>query len=349
MDFYMIQTEQQLKKIIKEATNYSLLKELNFSNNNTFGMSDSGFLSSRDDGSYTKQRSTSSIKIDDEIITGSRGEKLRNNPAIFKKNQLIIESIFQIMECDSNDFVDFFKKSFTKSTIDEDFLDLEDESKQFDEKRIRKYLNAFLSTLSRDTNDKIGQYNAAYLGLKNSLESYTPRWTVLWCLFKDIKSIMKTDNFADTLINNDDNWKTEDIGDSKIYTLKDNVKVKLRNVLIGIINDKLTVTKEDVNELGTGVLGEGIGGILQTVLQFFFGDDIKDIIQDLEKIFNSTEFQELSKVDTKEIQEKLLQDPTIQKLEQGKADQVKPEEVKTFKEKAKSIFEEKSDAINPKK
>lgn len=335
----MIQNEKQLKKIIKEAANYSLLKEQDFSGNNTFGMSDSGFLSNRGGGNYTKQRSSNSIKIDDEIITGNRGEKLKNDPKIFKKNQLIIESIFQIMECDSNDFVDFFKKSFTKSTINEDFLDLENDNKNADYKKIRTYLDAFINNLAKkNVNDPLGQYNSAYINLKVKLESYTPRWAVLWCLFKDIRAIMQTDNFANTLINNDKNWIIEDVGDSKIYTLRDDVKNKLKNVLIEIINDKLTITKEDVNELGTGILGEGMGGILQTVLQFFFGDDVIGIIEDLEKIFNSAEFQELSKIDVKEIQEKLTQDPTIQKIEQGNANQVKSEEVKNLKSKVESIF-----------
>ncbi len=342
----MIQNEQQLKKIIKEATKYSLLKERDFSGNNTFGMSDSGFLSnSNGNGSYTKQRSASSIKIDDEIITGDRGGKLREDPAVFKKNQLIIESIFQIMRCDSSDFVDFFKKSFTKSTIDAEFLNIEDENKDDDDNRIRKYLNTFVGNLKRNNEDKLGQYNAAYITLKSSLSSYTPKWTVLWCLFKDIKSIMKTDNFAEVIINNEKNWDIEDVGNSKIYTLKDNVKDNLKKVLIEIINNKLTITKEDVNELGTGILGEGMGSILQTVLQFFFGDDIKDIIQDLEKIFNSNEFQELSKIDIKEIQEKLIQEPTIKKIEQGKANQIKVEEVKTFSEKVKGIFEDNTTNI----
>ncbi len=337
----MIQTEQQLKKIIKEATNYSLLKEIDFSSNNTFGMSNFGFLSNRgSDGSYTKQRSNNSIKIDDEIIAGSgdRGATLKNDPKIFKKNQLIIESIFQIMECDSSDFENFFKRSFTKSTIDEDFLNVEDENKYHDDKKIQKFLVEWSSILKKDSDDKFAQYNAAYTVLKKNLQNYIPKWTVLWCLFKDIRNIMKTDNFADTLINNDANWEIEDIGSSKIYILKNSVKNKLKKVLIEIINDELTITKEDVNELGTGILGEGMGGILQTVLQFFFGDDVVGIVEDLEKIFNSTEFQELSKVDAKEIQEKLMQNPVIQKIEQGKADQVKPEDVKKLKSTAESIF-----------
>ena len=64
MEFYMIHNEKQLRKIIKEVANYSLLKEINFADNNSFGMFGGNSFGGRNN--KNKTRNKNAIKIDDE-------------------------------------------------------------------------------------------------------------------------------------------------------------------------------------------------------------------------------------------------------------------------------------------
>ncbi len=339
----MIHNEKQLRKIIKEVANYSLLKEINFADNNSFGMFGGNSFGGRNN--KNKTRNKNAIKIDDEIIAGNRGENLKGDGGkIIKKNQLIIESIFQIMECNSSDFTEFFKKSFSKSKIDDDFIEAEDYKKSDDERKIEKFLGEWQKTLNKQTNDLIGQYNAAYVILKDNLENYIPKWTVLWCLFKDIRKILETDNLANDIINNSSAWLEQSVGDSnnKIFSLKDNIKEPLRQKLINIINEKLQITSEDVNELGTDLFnGSGMGNILQTVLQFFFGDDVKDIMEDIENLLNSDIVKSLTSAEQSEVKKEIQDSPVIQKVVKGQSDQLTKQEVQVFEQQIQTVFKNK--------
>jgi hypothetical protein len=275
----MIQTERQLRKIIKENISKKILLKEFFED--MFGGSDSD-----DEGSDFFNNDNYNVTIDDEIIKDATETNAK------RKNQLIIESILILADINSNLFRDFFAKSFKKQKIDNDFFSDQDNKRNLDKEKLTKIIaewKKILNGTDKAIKDPAGAYRAANIVLKNKLDSFRPQWPVLWIFFRDAKDILRNIINENNGLNSNSNWQKEKIDNTSasIEVLNKTGHNTLKDALIKYFNQKLQITENDINEMGSE-LGDSeglneINSLIMTVLKFFFGPEIIPVAKEFQR------------------------------------------------------------------
>ena len=300
MDFYMIQTEKQLKKIIKE----------------TLILTEAG------------------KEIDDVIDKFSNQFEKANeigesNEAIIavRKNNTLLELILLLVEIPSKEgFEDFYKNSkLIPKENTEKFWKDQGDARIDDKKTLRKLISDFLKKINdRSSVNSAEKFLSELKNLKNGLNNYIPKWYVLQYLFFNIDA----EGFGkvlDEFCQNSSNFDTP-ITDVKGF------QIPLQAKLTGLLNNvkaainKGELTEEDKKEiLGETVRSEEFSngiergewgwltGAIDTAVNFFF-PDVRSITGEVEDFFNNAEKVAGGKKKVKKIMDRLKNENSIKDL-----------------------------------
>ena len=314
----MIQTERQLRKIIKENISKKILLEEFFED--MFGGSDSD-----DEGSDFFNNDNYNVTIDDEIIKDATETNTK------RKNQLIIESILILADIDSSLFREFFAKSFKKQKIDNDFFSDQDNKRNLDKEKLKKIIAEWKRTLNGTDKAKknpAGAYKAANIVLKNELDNFRPQWPVLWIFFRDAKDILRNIIKENNGLNSNSNWQQEEIDSTSasIEVLNETGHNTLKDALIKYFNQKLQITENDINEMGSE-LGDSeglneINSLIMTVLKFFFGPEIIPVAKEFQRAIKQSSSIQSTVTNNNNNQTSQKKEQSIEKPEKGKEKEI---------------------------
>lgn len=338
----MLQTEKQLKKIIKESSHILLKEFLDSFLPSADGDGDFGGFGNYASSSYD-------VQIDNMIIPKT------NDPLEKKKNHIIIQSIILLAESDSKFFSNFFKNSFKNSEINDDFLEKQEELREKDLNKIQKHIKEWVNDLKNEKfkdKEPINIYNAANRKLMSYLNDFKPVWPILWIFLRDAKSILRE---VIKVFNADNSsfWDTNSINNFEISQLNQSGQDSLQKLLIKKF-EQLKLSENDINEMGTDIGGneeiDEITGYIITILTFVFGDEIRPVAIELGKALKESmgTFENISKnvVNNKDITnktnekqivadniEKINNTELIKKMADGKSTSIEKSDVNDFLQK----------------
>lgn len=215
MDFYMIQTEQQLRKIIKK----------------TLMLNETG------------------IELDD-VISGFQKDfqTQLSNPdksnaiTTIRKNNVLLEIILYLIEnYKAENFEDFYKKSgFIKDSdsqeIKKNFLAEQEKKRNDDLKEITAKVKSFLNRLD-EISDNVG-FIKQLDTLKKDLNNYIPQWYVLQYLFYNINN-KNFNKILDEIAKKESNFYS--VGEIKKYFINE-------AKFFGVMKDITATIAKNINE-----------------------------------------------------------------------------------------------------
>jgi hypothetical protein len=302
MEFYMIQNEKQLKKIIKETL---LLTEVG--------------------------------KELDDVITGlekqfKNANEINNDEAAImavKKNNTLLELILLLVERQGRDFENFYKNSKLipeDSQKVDDFWNKQKAARFADQDKLKTMIERFIKNISdQDKTKDTKSFFRELEDLKQNLNNYIPKWHVLQYIFFNIGN----NEFGEALnkfcneANNFDNPISSSPG-FKI-PIQGKVKNNLLEEVIAAINkdalsedDKRQILSETVesDDFQSGIeRGEWgwLTGAIDTAVKFFF-PNIQSVTDEVEGFFNNFEKAAGGKKNLKKVMNKLTDNVSIQTL-----------------------------------
>ena len=322
MDFYMIQTEQQLKKIIKETL---LLSETGRQldgviNDLQFGFTDTHNGNGED---TLKDANDNDNPFAQKIIHAVR------------KNNTLLELILLLIEIPSAEFKEFYKKSKLLSDKEAEniaFLEKQETARKKDLNKCKNLIEIFISNIKglKDTEQNVPKKFISYLTtLKKDLNKYVPTWHVLQYIFFNVSAFVQNgDGEIDKILyefcKNNDNFKTPitkikafQIPNVSLSNLLKEVKENINNT--GLNEDDKQIILSDM--VGCDDFSEGIErgewgwltGAIDTAVNFFF-PDIRSITSEIEDFFEKFEKTAGGKKNLQKLMDKLTGDVSIKGL-----------------------------------
>lgn len=325
MDFYMIQTEQQLKKIIKETL---LLSEVGYQLDDVIDYMQNDFTDSDDE---LKDANTDSTSTDvdknfakDVIIS-------------VRKNNTLLELILLLLDKESKLFEEFYKKSNllpTELEEKESFLKKQEESRKKDNDLCKSFINTFISKIKTLSDEKnvAKDFIKSLAKLKKDLNNYIPKWYVLQYLFFNMNTTTFEENnkvideAMKEFINDKSNFIMP-IPNIQAFQIPNNnfVSQKLLTPIIKSINDN-GLSEDDKKIILSDMVGsddfsEGIErgewgwltGAIDTAVNFFF-PDVRSITSEIEDFFEKFEKTVGGKKNLQKLMDKVTGDVSIKGL-----------------------------------
>lgn len=298
MDFYMIQTEKQLKKIIKETL---ILTEAGKEIDDVIDKFSDQF------------ENADQIKDSDAAIIAVR------------KNNTLLELILLLVEIESMQFKKFYESSDLIPKEDtEKFWDDQRKSRIDDKTKLAKLISDFLRNIKKNDMDSAQKFLEELKKLKDNLNNYIPKWYVLQYLFfnigaegfgKVLDDFCKDKNNFDTPINNVKGFQIPK--QANLTGLLDAVKKSINDNKL-TEEDKKEILGETVRseEFSNGIeRGEWgwLTGAIDTAVNFFF-PDVRSITGEVEYFFNNAEKVAGGKKKVKKIMDRLKNENSIKDL-----------------------------------
>jgi len=294
----MIQTEKQLKKIIKE----------------TLILTEAG------------------KEIDDVIDKFSdqfeNADQIKDSGAAIiavRKNNTLLELILLLVEIESMQFKKFYESSDLIPKEDtEKFWDDQRKSRIDDKTKLAKLISDFLRNIKKNDMDSAQKFLEELKKLKDNLNNYIPKWYVLQYLFfnigaegfgKVLDDFCKDKNNFDTPINNVKGFQIPK--QANLTGLLDAVKKSINDNKL-TEEDKKEILGETVRseEFSNGIeRGEWgwLTGAIDTAVNFFF-PDVRSITGEVEDFFNNAEKVAGGKKKVKKIMDRLKNENSIKDL-----------------------------------
>lgn len=299
MDFYMIQTEKQLKKIIKE----------------TLILTEAG-----------KEIDDVIDKFSDQFENAGKIDDSSAAIIAVRKNNTLLELILKLVEIESKKFEKFYENSNLIPKEDtEKFWDDQKNARMADRRKLEKLISDFLKSIKdRNKVKTAANFLSELKKLKNDLSNYIPKWYVLQYLFFNIGA----DGFGKVL---DDFCKDKNNFDTPIESVI-GFQIPKQDKLTGLLDDvkaainKGKLTEEDKKEILSETVrseefsngierGEWgwLTGAIDTAVNFFF-PDVRSITGEVEDFFNNAEKVAGGKKKVKKIMDRLKNENSIQDL-----------------------------------
>ncbi len=187
----------------------------------------------------------------DDFIDDMSGNDIEKITAAIKKNSIIIQLILSLLSSNLNveeEFRGFYDLNFPKliEKDSEGFFKKEEDNKDKDISKIKKYLDIFIRNINNSKSGKSDEeksytFKNAFTTFKNALADYIPSWLPLQFLFYNINK----DNFSNILtdfVKNDDNFEQVT---NTFWVLKD----KIINQISGKFKEFINKSKFKANEI----------------------------------------------------------------------------------------------------
>ncbi len=162
-----------------------------------------------------------------------------------KKNNTLLQIIFDLLSDNQYDFKNFYKKSKLVPANDSNkWFNVQNDKKDSDNKKIAGYLKKFFEAIRKD-DVTAESYEKSLKTLTDNIKSYVPKWIPLQVLFyfldqDDIETVIS--NFA----NDDNNFKK--MSDKPFLMIPDETKTKvIVDRIVEIINS--TILDDDEKQI----------------------------------------------------------------------------------------------------
>jgi len=295
----MIQTEKQLKKIIKE----------------TLILTEAG-----------KEIDDVIDKFSDQFENAGKIDDSKTAIIAVRKNNTLLELILSLVGIESMEFKKFYESSELIPKEDTDkFWEDQKNARMADRSKLEKLISDFLKKINdRNNVNSAKKFLSELKNLKNGLNNYIPKWYVLQYLFfnigaegfgKVLNEFCKTDNNFNTPIDGVKGFQIPKA--AELAKLLNDVKKSINDNRL-TDEDKQEILSETVRseEFSNGIeRGEWgwLTGAIDTAVNFFF-PDVRSITGEVEDFFNNAEKVAGGKKKVKKIMDRLKNENSIQDL-----------------------------------